>query len=390
MEEETPGQAEPERSDDAKLQEALESILSKKNLSKDQFLASKMNQQMYIPITVLLSHSKLQGFGATHEQIAAAAARSKRLSPDAEGNMVRPVLKSKRNVIILRDVPENTTGEEILALLAGGPHADQIVHTKAEVNNTWFVKYNVDDGTQDVVLWLRSQLFKGKPLNAAIKSDLAMRSFFPSTGQGIGLVPPGGPGFAHMPPQMNPGMPPPEFAHGMGFPMHGKGMPPPEFAHGMGFPMHGKGMPPPEFAHAMGFPMHGKGGNFGPGRPEFMMPPPMQMGLQSPGYWKPWGVRAQPPPLIFAAGAGDSELAAPAGDFSASSAPAWQKGGGKWKGGGDGNLGKGKKGGKTEGGKTSGKATDPVEDGAAEGGHRQRNNSGDGSKMQWVVKPVQK
>lgn len=378
MEADTPGQAEPERSDEAKVQEALESMLSKKNLAKDQFLASKMNQQMYIPITVLLSHTKLQGLGATHEQIAAAAARSKRLSPDADGNMVRPVLKSKRNVIILRDVPDDTTEEEILALLAGGPHADQIAHAKAEVNNTWFVKYNVDDGTQDVVLWLRSQHFKGKPVNAAIKSDLALRSFFPMNGQNMGFVPPGGPGglpgpgFAHMPPHMNPGMPPPEFAHGMGFPMHGKG------------------------------------GNFGPGRPEFMMPPPMPMGMQCPGYWKPWGVRAQPPPLVFSGSAGDPELA-PAGDFPAP--PAWQKGG-KWKGGkedsgyqfgaagkdkGDGKFGKGKKGGKTEGGKSSGKegkawgkASDPVEEAAAEEGKGQRKNSGDGSKMQWVVKPAQK
>lgn len=30
----------------------------------------------------------------------------------------------------------------------------------AQVNNTWFVKFNVDDGAQDVVLWLRSQTFK--------------------------------------------------------------------------------------------------------------------------------------------------------------------------------------------------------------------------------------
>ena len=29
-----------------------------------------------------------------------------------------------------------------------------------QVNNTWFVKFNVDDGAQDVVLWLRSQSFK--------------------------------------------------------------------------------------------------------------------------------------------------------------------------------------------------------------------------------------
>lgn len=103
-----------------------------------------------------------------------------------------------------------------------------------QVNNTWFVKFNVDDGAQDVVLWLRSQsfkvlgsetypfnkhqqalaagelqpqmrqkqlderkhminlclLFQGKPVNAAIKSEHFLRSFFP-VNQSMGFVPPG-------------------------------------------------------------------------------------------------------------------------------------------------------------------------------------------------------
>ena len=79
------------------------------------------------------------------------------------------------------------------------------------MNNTWFVKFNVDDGAQDVVLWLRSQSFKvgasvfmvlpfvppappspckGKPLNAAIKSEHFLRSFFPVNAN-LGFVPPG-------------------------------------------------------------------------------------------------------------------------------------------------------------------------------------------------------
>jgi hypothetical protein len=71
--------------------------------------------------------------------------------------------------------------EEIVQLLSAGPFADNVVSVKpevgdcdallkqrdavgtgdlAQVNNTWFVKFNVDDGAQDVVLWLRSQTFK--------------------------------------------------------------------------------------------------------------------------------------------------------------------------------------------------------------------------------------
>merc|ERR1719183_1464753 len=133
--------------------------------------------------------------------------------------MVRPLLKSKRNVIILRDMPDNTTEENVKEIFAGGPYAEKLASVKPEVNNTWFVKFNLDEGTQDVVLWLRSQQFQGRPVNASIKSEHFLRSFYPIQG-------------ASDPPIVDPNA-------GM-FPMDG----------GMGMPM--------------GFPMQG-----GPGGPEF-------------------------------------------------------------------------------------------------------------------------
>jgi len=271
MEAETPGDAAKakEKSPEEQIQEVLESMLSKKNLVKDQFLASKMNPQMYIPISVLLLHHRLQSLKATTEQVAAAAAKSKRLGVDEGKTMVRPVLKSKRNVVILRDLPDGTTEEEIMQLLSAGPFAENVVNIKPEVNNTWFVKFNVDDGAQDVVLWLRSQSFKGKPVNAAIKSEHFLRSFFP-VNQSMGFVPPG------LPPIDQgelPGFAPASFPPG------GKGGGFPDF------------MPPPGMMPPMQMGMQEMP----------MMESSMQFGLQTPGFWKSWGSRHRQPPLTFPA-----------------------------------------------------------------------------------------
>merc|ERR1719387_1687265 len=103
--------------------------------------------------------------------------------------MVRPLLKSKRNVVILRDVPDGTTEEEVRGLFVGGPFADKVSSVKPDVNNTWFVKFNLDEGTQDAVLWLRLQQFKGRPVNAAIKSEHFLRSFYPLHLAGAGPPP---------------------------------------------------------------------------------------------------------------------------------------------------------------------------------------------------------
>jgi len=255
MEAQTPGD------DDAKMtevQEALEAMLSKKNLVKDQFLAGNMNPQMYIPIITLLQHEKLKIAGATEAAIIAAANKSTKLGIDEHQTMVRPLLKSKRNVVILREVPEGTTESDIFELFVGAPHADRITNVKPEVNNTWFVKFNLDSGTEDVVLWLRTQQIKGVPVNAAIKSEHFLRSFFPLDMAGGQGQPPMG--YAPMDPSQ---MDPSQMAQ-MGQMVDPRSM---------GFIPMPMGMPPP--------------------------PPPLQEGMQTAGFWQPWGQRYQAPPLIF-------------------------------------------------------------------------------------------
>lgn len=262
------------------MQDALESLLSKKNLVRDQFLAGSMNPQMYIPIHVLLTHSRLVEVEATEELVVAASRRSAKLGIDDRLTMVRPLLKSKRNVVILRDVADSHTEESIRALFEDGPFYHLIANIKPEVNNTWFVKFNLDD-VQDVVIWLRSQRFEGKPVNAAIKSEHFLRSFFPMTMPG-GMMPPSlGPMLssevwldnAQNAGSMDYGTLPPFLQHlGMGK----GGSEPAEFVSGKGM---GMGVPEPWMT-------------------EPLVPPP-RLGIQGPGFWRPWGARLQPAPLVF-------------------------------------------------------------------------------------------
>lgn len=227
------------------VQETLESMLSKKNLVRDGFLASSMNPQMYIDIEVLLEHERLKIIGATEETIVEAAVRSAKLGINEPRTMVRPLLKSKRNVIILRDLPVGTTEEQLREFFKAAPHAEKLSSVKPEVNNTWFVKFSLDDGIQDVVLWLRSQTFQGHCVNAAIKSEHFLRSFFPSNVATSAVDYPG--------PSPVPG----------------------------------------------GFNEAGFVGTWAAESANLPPPHPFIEGPQMPGYWQPWGSRFQPPALIF-------------------------------------------------------------------------------------------
>jgi hypothetical protein len=247
-------------------QEVLEALLSKRNLVKDQFLASNMNPQMYIPVHVLLAHDKLAAVGATEEAIMEAGKRSGRLGVDEAGKSVRPLLKSKRNVVIIRDVPEGTTEEEMKEFLAKSPHPQKIKEIKPDVNCTWFIKLDLDS-CEDVVMWIRSTEMKGQKLTAAIKSEHFLRSFFPLHLPAGMMMPPMG-----MMPPWDPSMMPPGGDYG-GYPGGAYPMPSEMGMADMPPGVGGKGMPD--------------------GMDQWNSMP------QKAGFWQPWGKRSQPPPLVF-------------------------------------------------------------------------------------------
>lgn len=165
------------------VQSCLEEILSKENLAEDVIVQQSINAQMYIPIYILAAHPKVLSLGsnANAQVLLTAAQRSLKLSVDADTMMIRPTtMKARRNVIILRELPEDTTESELREMLQASKHYDKLTAVKPDVNNTTYITFETDESAQDVALWLRSQKFRGEPVKCAMKSDHFMRSFYPA------------------------------------------------------------------------------------------------------------------------------------------------------------------------------------------------------------------
>jgi len=164
------------------VQGCLEDLMSKENLAEDPVIQQHVNAQMYVPLYILAAHQKVLKLGpaASMETLLKAARQSDKLSVDAENMMIRPMMKQRRNTIILHDLPDDVQETELRELFLASPEPESLSAVKPDVNHTAFVTFNSDEAAQTVALWLRSQKFRGNSVKCAIKSDHYMRSFFPA------------------------------------------------------------------------------------------------------------------------------------------------------------------------------------------------------------------
>lgn len=197
----------PDKSQDMLLDEiqgCLEDLMSKSNLEEDAFIRQHMNAQMYVPLCILAAHHNLTKLGpsANIETLLTAARRSEKLNVDTDNLLIRPVMKHKRNTIILHDLPDGATEEDLRGLFKDCPEHDNLCALKPDVNHTAFVSFQTDESAQMAALWLRSQKLHGEAVQCAIKSEHTLRSFFPA-GPGTPLI-----SMASHSPPLHGGLPP--------------------------------------------------------------------------------------------------------------------------------------------------------------------------------------
>jgi len=170
-----------------KIQGVLEELLSKENVSEDVFIQQHMNAQMFIPLCILGGHRDIAELGPEVDvaTLMTAAQQSEKLSVDEGQLLVRPVIRARRNTLILHDLPNEISQaaltEELQELFASSPEGEALTSVKPDVNRTAFVAFETDEAAQNAALWLRSQKLRGAAIKCAVKSEHFLRSFFPAT-----------------------------------------------------------------------------------------------------------------------------------------------------------------------------------------------------------------
>lgn len=116
----------------------IEYYFSKENLSKDSYLISLMNDSGYVSLEVIAGFRKVKELSSKMEDILEALKDSTAVIVDEANLLIKPSLVFERKTVILRDVPEETTEEEIHALFN---EIGAVESVKMEFVGTWYEYY---------------------------------------------------------------------------------------------------------------------------------------------------------------------------------------------------------------------------------------------------------
>ncbi|KAL1921280.1 uncharacterized protein VTP21DRAFT_10996 [Calcarisporiella thermophila] len=184
------------------LRKQLEYYFSKENLSKDAYLVSHMDSNLFVPITVIAEFKMVKHLTTDLQLIVSVLKESPNIVVDDSETRAKPnIPANKRNTIILRDVPSDVTEEEIRSIFQV-ENSRPIVSIKPEIGNLWYITFETEEDTLEMWSATRNKTLRGKQIASRIKSENMLKSFYHP--DALGQLKGGPSGDPHISPSIQP------------------------------------------------------------------------------------------------------------------------------------------------------------------------------------------
>jgi len=175
------------------LAKQIDYYFSRTNLSNDAYLVSQMDAQMFVPIATICNFKLMKMLTEDQSVILDVMKQSKNVVLNDETTHVRPNFTNQRNTIIMREIPSATPVDEVKALFASKAELVQPSTVRSDIGDHWFIQFDQEDDCLAAFMWLKSQKFNDKPIQARIKSENILRGLYTSPAEGG--MPDGGAGY---------------------------------------------------------------------------------------------------------------------------------------------------------------------------------------------------
>lgn len=145
-----------------------------------------MNDSGYVSLQSIAGFRKVMELSSKMEDILEALKDSKEVVVDAANLLIKPAITFERKTIILRDVPAETTEEEIRALFEG---VGQIESLKMEFAGTWFVVMESEKVAIAALDVLRHRTLHDQSVKARLKNESYLKNLLKELAPSVGGIP---------------------------------------------------------------------------------------------------------------------------------------------------------------------------------------------------------
>ncbi|KAI8338340.1 hypothetical protein BC941DRAFT_422587 [Chlamydoabsidia padenii] len=151
------------------LQRQLEYYFSRQNLTKDTYLVSQMDPDLYVPIATIAKFKRVLDITSDMDIIVSTLRRSTMVTVNQDGTKVKPNISIQRTTIILREMPDATEMEikQFLQDLKSPP----IKNIKNEYANMWYITFESEQDALKMMYEARGTTFKGHYVATRMKSE---------------------------------------------------------------------------------------------------------------------------------------------------------------------------------------------------------------------------
>ena len=126
-----------------------------------------------MPISFLMNQPSLRDSHVDTSGLLEFLASCPEYALSSDSSLVRLAIPMNRHTIILRDVPEEATEEDILRLVN-----NPVVNLRREVGSVWFLDYPTESSALEAIDRLQSSTLLGSPVRARVKGAMYMKELY--------------------------------------------------------------------------------------------------------------------------------------------------------------------------------------------------------------------